>query len=64
MDIKKEPACSKIHLMVSVALFSEPSRVTQAWTKDFFFFSSLRGVAGRAFESSKLRESKIFSKTD
>lgn len=66
MDIKKELPCSKIYLIVLVAMFSEPSRVTQSWTKDFFFslLSSGEWQSGGAFESSKLRKSRIFSETD
>lgn len=37
MGIKKELSYSKMHLLVLVAMFSEPSGVTQSWTKDIFF---------------------------
>lgn len=36
MDIKKELSYSKINLIVLVAMFSQPSRMIQSWTKDFF----------------------------
>lgn len=52
MGIKKELSYSKMHLLVLVAMFSEPSRVTQSWTKDFFFF--LFFLEGRSRQGEQL----------